>query len=104
MTELQCLTEFLGAQLPESALTQALTFAAVTASLVGLLRRIPWIDARRQVAGPVLALVIGQVFGWWSVGFDPAEWPLAVGTGLVVALVAIGGYSGAKNVVQSTRR
>lgn len=104
MTELQCLTEFLASQLPEAVLTQALTYAAVTAALVGMLRRIPWIEARRQVAAPVLALVIGQVFGWWTVKFDPDQWLLAAGTGLVIALVAIGGYSGVKNAVQNARR
>lgn len=104
MNELQVLFEFLASQLPEAVLTQALAYTAVTAALVGLLRRIPWIEARKQVAAPVLALLIGQGFGWVTVGFNPAEWLLAVGAGLVIALAAIGGYSGTKNVVQSARR
>ncbi|WP_374711398.1 hypothetical protein [Symbiobacterium terraclitae] len=104
MNEMQILFEFLASQLPEAVVTQALAYTAVTAALVGLLRRIPWVEARKQVAAPVLSLVIGQGFGWVTVGFDPANWLLAVGAGLVIALAAIGGYSGAKNVVQSARR
>lgn len=104
MNELQVLFEFLASQLPEAVLTQALAYTVVTAALVGLLRRIPWVEERKQVAAPVLALLIGQGFGWVTVGFNPAEWLLAVGAGLVIALAAIGGYSGAKNVVQSTKR
>lgn len=104
MIELQVLFEFLASQLPGAILTQALAYTAVTAALVGLLRRIPWIEERRQVAAPTAALVIGQVFGWVIVGFNPGQWLVATGAGLVIALAAIGGYSGAKNVVQSTKR
>lgn len=104
MSELQVILEFLASQLPEAVLTQALAYTAVTAALVGLLRRIPWIEERRQVAAPIAALVIGQTFGWVTIGFHLDEWLQGVGAGLVIALAAIGGYSGTKNVVQSTRR
>jgi len=100
VNELQDLIEFLGSQLSESALSVALIYGTVTSAVVGVLRRIPWVDAHRQVAAPVLALIIGQTFGWWSVGFDPDLWKAAAGTGLVIALVAIGGHSGTKNVLQ----
>ncbi len=104
MNELQVLFEFLASQLPEAVLTQALAYTAVTAALVGLLRRIPWIEERKQVAAPVVALLIGQVFGWATVGFNTDQPLLAVGAGLVIALSAIGGYSGTKNVVQGVRK
>ena len=104
MNELQVLFEFLASQLPEAVLTQALAYTAVTAALVGLLRRIPWFEARRQVAAPVAAVVLGQGFGWLAVGFDTAQWGTAVGAGVVIALAAVGGYSGTKNVAQHVRK
>ena len=104
MNELQLLFQALASLLPEAILPRVLTYAAITTALVALLRRIPWFEARRQVAAPAAALVIGQGLGWLAVGFDPAEWKVAVGAGLVIALAAMGGYSGTKNVVQHVRR
>ncbi|MFO7274144.1 MAG: hypothetical protein LOD90_08100 [Symbiobacteriaceae bacterium] len=104
MNELQLLFEALASLLPEAILPRVLVYAAITTALVALLRRIPWFEARRQVAAPVAALVIGQGFGWMAVGFDPAQWPTATMAGLVVALAAIGGYSGTKNVMQHARK
>lgn len=104
MNEFQVLFEALAAFLPEAILSRVLTFAAVTTALVALLRRIPWFEARRQVAAPVAALVIGQALGWVAVGFEPGQWATAVGAGLLIALAAVGGYSGTKNVVQRARK
>ncbi|BAD40000.1 hypothetical protein [Symbiobacterium thermophilum] len=104
MNELQLLFQALASLLPEAILSRVLTYAAITAALVALLRRIPWFEARRQVAAPVAAVVLGQGFGWLAVGFDTAQWGTAVGAGVVIALAAVGGYSGTKNVAQHVRK
>jgi|GEM_PF-3071556 len=102
MTDLQVIYEFLASQLPQAIVTEALAYAAVTTALVGLLKLIPWVEERKRWAAPVAALLIGHVFGWVTVGFDRTQWLLAVGAGLVIALASIGGFSGAKNVVQGS--
>ncbi len=104
MNELQLLFEAVTPLLPEAIVSRVLTYAAVTTALVALLRRIPWFEERRKVAAPVAALAIGQGFGWVAVGFDPAQWATAIGAGLVIALAAVGGYSGTKNVAQRARK
>lgn len=99
--DLRTLYEFLVSVLPAALVAKALTFAGVTAALVGLLKRFPWFETRKRTAAPVAAILIGIAFGFVTVQFDPDQWLLAIGVGIVIALSAVGGFSTVKNAGQA---
>jgi hypothetical protein len=61
----------------------------------------------RTQDGPLADTIVditGAGIASTAVGFDPSQWSTATMSGLVVALAAVGGYSGTKNVTQHARK
>lgn len=100
-SDLQTLYDFLISVLPHALVLKAVGYATVVAALVGLARKVPWVEARRKVAAPLIGLVLGQVFGFATVGFNAAQLPVGIGLGVVITLSAIGGVSAVKNMAQA---
>ena len=97
---LQILFDWFASLLPADMLNLAIGMAPVVAAIVALALLIPWVKERKKWAAPTLALIFGVVFGLATMQTAGATIPQALLFGLVVALLAVGGVSATKNVIQ----
>jgi hypothetical protein len=94
---MRTLYEFLISLLPAALVAKAGGFSALVVAAVQLLKVIPWFSARKKLAAPIAAFLLGQLAGWATIQFAVGQWLTAVGLGMVVFLVAVGAVETVKN-------
>ena len=96
--------QYLITVLPGALVAKAGGFGAVTIAIVQFLRKLPQFEERKKIAAPAASLVIGQLFGWVAVGFQTSQAGVATGLGVLIFLIAVGGHSTYKNILQQLQQ
>lgn len=98
----QVIIDFIMSLIPQSVIGQAVGLIPVALAAVAAARKyIPFVEAHKKVAAPVLAAMFGVAGGFYLVGFEMAQYVTALQSAAVIFLGAVGLYSTGKNVMQS---
>lgn len=90
--------------LPGVLVVKAGSLGLVTIAVVQLLRKVPRFEEQKKIAAPAASLVLGQLFGWVAVGFQTAQAAVATGLGVLIFLIAVGGHSTYKNILEQLQK